>query len=156
MQKLNNSSMKIPLGLRARTLDFYVAFLVFFIGFSGIADPTWPERFSHSWEYWLVFVEDIYLMVASVVIMASLIIREKKSCKINVLIPSIIGEMFGWLFISTASAVIILSSWWIPPSALVEETNSVSFFAWILIWLGLGISSFLRYLDLRIHYRSHS
>lgn len=94
-------------------------------------------------------------MAASAVIMVSLLVRERKRCRIKVLIPSIIGEMFGWLFISAAAAVIVLSSWAIPPSAIVETHNPLSFWSWILVWIGLCISSLFRYLDLRLHYRSH-
>lgn len=144
-----------PMILRARTMDFYVAFLVFFLGVSGFLDPTWPERFINTPAYWIVIVEDIYLILASVVIMGSLLVREFRQCNIRVVIPSIIGEMFGWLFVSAAAAVILLTSWYIPPSAVVDEGNALSFWSWILVWLGLGISAFLRYLDLRLHYRNN-
>jgi hypothetical protein len=147
-------NVRIPLGLRARPLDFYVAFLVLFLGFSGLLDPTWPERFEDSVIYWVVMIEDIYLILASVAIMTSLLIREGKGCRMKVLIPSIIGEMFGWLFVSSAAWVIVLTAWWIPPSAVVNTNDPVSFWSWILVWVGLGISSFYRYIDLRHHYRS--
>lgn len=147
-------NVRIPLGIRARPLDFYVAFLVLFLGVSGLVDPTWPERFEDSVIYWVVMIEDIYLIMASIVIMTSLLIREKK-CKLRILIPSIIGEMFGWLFVSSAAWVIVLTAWWIPPSAVVDVHNPLSFWSWILVWVGLGISSFFRYLDLRHHYRSN-
>lgn len=150
-----NQEVRIPLGLRARTLDFYVAFLVFFFGLSGLIDPTWPERFGDSIIYWIILVEDAYLIFASLIIMFSLIVREKKRCKIKILVPSIIGEMFGWLFISAASLVIVLTSFWIPPSAVVLEDSPLSTFLWILVWLGLGVSSLFRYLDLRKYYGVH-
>jgi hypothetical protein len=141
-------------GLRARTLDFYVAFLVFFLGLSGIVDPTWPERFGDSAFYWIVMVEDIYLMVASATIMLSLILRTWCGVNCKYLIPSVVGETYGWLFISTAAWVIVLSSPWIPPSAVVEAENHLSFVSWIAVWVGLGLSSFLRHIDLKRFYRS--
>jgi hypothetical protein len=149
-----SNKIRIPLGLRARPLDFYVAFLVFFIGFSGIIDPTWPERFDHTPAYWLVWAEGIYLMAASIIIMISLLIREKKKCRVKLLVTSIIGEMFGWLFVSSASWVIVLTSWYVPPSLMVEANNPISFWAWVLVWIGLGVASFMRYMDLKHYYRS--
>lgn len=150
-----DKNVRIPMGLRARTLDFYVAFLVLFLGLSGIIDPTWPERFEGHPQYWVILIEDIYLMAASLVIMGSLIVREFNKNNIRVIVPSLIGEMFGWLFVSAGAWVIVITSWWIPPSAIADVDNPVSFWSWIAVWLGLGISSFLRYLDLRLHYRSH-
>lgn len=141
--------------LRARTMDFYVAFLVFFLGASGLADSTWPERFDGTIAYWVVIIEDIYLIISSIVIMLALVVREFKNCKINVIIPSIAAEMFGWLFVSAAACVIVLTSWYIPPASVIIENNPLSFWSWIFVWLGLGISAFMRYLDLRLHYRSH-
>ena len=143
-----------PIGLRARTLDFYVAFLVFFLGLSGLVDPTWPERFGDSAFYWIVMVEDIYLMSASATIMIALIFRTWCGIKCRYLIPSVVGETYGWLFISAAAWVIVLSSPWIPPSAVVEAENHLSFWSWIAVWVGLGLSSFLRYIDLKRFYRS--
>lgn len=150
--KLNH--LNIPIGLRARTLDFYVAFLVFFMGLSGILDPTWPERFGNSPIYWIVLVEDIYLMIASFVIMLSLILRTWCNGKCKMLVPTIIGETFGWLFISAAAWVIVVSSPWIPPSAIVDAGDRVSFWAWIAVWVGLGLTSFFRYIDLKRFYAS--
>lgn len=143
-----------PIGLRARTLDFYVAFLVFFLGLSGLVDPTWPERFGDSAFYWIVMVEDIYLMAASATIMISLLFRTVCKQKCRYIIPSIVGETYGWLFISAAAWVIVVSSPWIPPSAIVEANNHLSFWSWIAVWVGLGLASFLRYLDLKRFYRS--
>lgn len=151
-----DKNVHMPMGLRARTLDFYVAFLVFFIGVCGFIDPTWPERFEGKPAYWIVLVEDIYLILASLAIMLSLIVRESRKCKMKILIPSLIAEMFGWLFVSAGAFVIVFTSWYIPPSAVVDENSTLSLWLWILLWLGLGISSFMRYLDLRLHYRSHN
>ena len=148
------SNINVPIGLRARTLDFYVAFLVFFLGLSGLIDPTWPERFGDSAIYWVVLIEDVYLMIASAIIMAALLFRTKCNGKCKILIPSIVGETYGWLFISAAAWVIVLTSPWIPPSAIVDVGNHISFWSWVAVWVGLGIASFFRYLDLKRFYRS--
>lgn len=148
------NKIHVPIGLRARTLDFYVAFLVFFLGLSGLLDPTWPERFGNSPIYWIILVEDIYLMTAAVVIMVSLLLRTKCHDRCKILIPSIVGETYGWLFVSAAAWVIVISSPWIPPSAIVESGNHISFWSWIAVWVGLGISSLFRHIDLKKFYRS--
>lgn len=146
--------LNAPIGLRARTLDFYVAFLVFFLGLSGLIDPTWPERFGNSPIYWMILIEDIYLMTASVTIMLSLILRSVCRTRSKCIIPSIVGETYGWLFISAAAWVIVISSPWIPPSAIIDAGNHISFWSWIAVWVGLGIASFFRYIDLKNFYRS--
>ena len=135
-------------------MDFYVAFLVFFLGLSGLVDPTWPERFGDSIFYWVVLIEDIYLMTAAAIIMISLMLRTRCKNRCKILIPSIVGETYGWLFISAAAWVIVISSPWIPPSAIVEAGNQISFWSWIAVWVGLGLSSFFRYIDLKRFYRS--
>lgn len=153
---MKDKSAAGPMTLRARTMDFYVAFLVLFFGLSGLIDPSWPERFMGTPAYWIVLIEDIYLIVSALVIMASLVIRQIYCYKMKIVVPSIATEMFGWLFVSAAAFVIVLTSWYVPPSAIVVEENAVSFWSWVFVWLGLGISAFLRYLDLRLHYRSHA
>lgn len=149
-----NQEVRIPLGLRARTLDFYVAFLVFFMGAYAFIDPTWPERFD-SPIYWIVLIEDVYLCIASLMIMLSLIVREKKKCKMKILIPSIIGEAYGWFFIAAAATVIAVTAWIIPPSAFMIERDYIEFI-WFVLWVGLAISSFMRYMDLKKHYKIRS
>lgn len=144
------TTVRPPLGIRARPLDFYVAFLVFFIDAYGFLDPNWPEQFETP-IYWIVIIEDVYLMLASSSIMTALIVKQFFNKKSAIVIGAIIAEMFGWVFISAAATVIVLTSWWIPPAAV--QLNYEVQLAWILLWIGLAISSGMRYLDLRFLYR---
>ena len=145
---------KAPLGVRARPLDFYVAFLVFFFGIYGFFDPDWPERFE-GWKYWVLMIEDIYLIISSIAIMTALLVKQfsRGNCIKKILIPSLIGEMFGWLFISAASWVIVLTAWVLPPSAI--DLNGQESVVWTLLWLALAICAGMRYIDLRLLYRGH-
>lgn len=136
------------LGIKARPLDFFVAFLVFFMGIYGFLDPNFPEGLN-SVSYWVIMVEDIYLIVAGVAIMGALVV--KQYCRRNMgrwFVGSLIVEMFGWLFISSASAVIALTTPWIPPSAFAS-TEGPLLWVWFFLWGGLAAASFVRYLDIR-------
>ena len=134
--------------LRERPFDFFVALILFFVGFTVIIDDHWPERnVDNIVVQMIIIVISIYLMVASTIIMASLSCNRKKRP-----VLSLMGEMYGWMMISFASFAIILtylgstvggapSSWW-------------AFSIMMFVWLGMLISSAVRYLDLLQVYRS--
>jgi len=143
-------------GVRARPLDFFVAFLVFFMGAYGFLDPNWPEDLGlGDIVYWIIIVEDLYLLCAGLIIMIALIIKQKcKSKRGKWFVNSLIAEMFGWAFIASASFVIAITAPWIPPSAFAESEGPL-LWVWIILWGGLGVSSLIRYLDIRLLGRHH-
>lgn len=139
------------LGIKSRPLDFYVAFLVFFMGFYSVLDPTWPERYSNDpLTYWILLVEDIYLMVAGAVIMLSLIAMQTMYFRHRprIIVSALVSEMFGWLFIACASAVVAISTPWIPPSAFAG-TEGPLLWIWAALWVGMALSAGMRYWDIR-------
>jgi hypothetical protein len=137
------------LGIKSRPLDFFVAFLVFFLGFYGFLDPTWPERFDDSILYWIVTIEDLYFVTAGAVIMSALIIKQMCANKLGKwFVRSLVAEMFGWLFISISAAVTALTIPWIPPSVFAAEEGPL-LWVWFFLWAGLSSSAFVRYLDIR-------
>jgi hypothetical protein len=133
--------------LRQRPFDFYVAVLLFITGFYSIISDTWPESVENKLVSTLIVIISLYLMGASVIIMASLSCKRQKYP-----VLALMGEMYGWMFVASASlATIILylgslignspSSWW-------------AFSALVLIWGGMLIASAIRFFDLLIIYRS--
>lgn len=140
---------KAPLGILARPLDFYVAFLVFMMGLYGFIDPSWPEKFD--WPVWAILMfEDAYLLAAGGAIMTALIMRQwgKK------IVATLVVEMFSWLFVASAAWVIVITSYWIPPSAFLDaEQYDLMFWVWVILWFNLGAAALTRYLDMRKWYR---
>lgn len=139
---------KKPMGIMERPLDFYVAFLVFVIGLYGLIDVDWPPTVLDQWVAVVLIFEDIYLVLAATGIMIAMACRKTRH-----VVCSIVVEMFGWLFVSVAAAMIALSSYWIPPAVFVdphpEDGPHLILWTWIAIWAGLAIATFVRYMDMR-------
>jgi hypothetical protein len=134
--------------LRNRPFDFYVAFVLFMFGVGGFVDPHWPEDYVSGVLFTIVTIIDVYLIVASLLIISSLLC--KRQCHP---VLAIMGEMYGWLFISAASLAIFV----IYIAALYNQLGNMWILAiWALIWAGMAISSGLRSLDLLYFYRSLS
>lgn len=134
---------------RQKAMDFYVAFLVLLTGMYGLLDPHWPPLDSDPWEAIVLIFEDIYLVIAGAVIMGAILLRRIEKH----VICSIVMEMFGWLFVAVAAAVITLTACFIPPSVFADPSPNDGFplihITWMVIWGGLAVASFIRYLDMR-------
>jgi hypothetical protein len=144
-----------PQGIRSRPFDFFVAFLVFFIGGYGFFDPDWPEKFD-AFTAFILTVEDIYLVVASSIIMSGLVVNEfliKKKCQGRLFVFSIVFQMFAWLFLSVAGWVIAISTPWIPPSVFAEQEGPL-LWIWTVVWALFASGAWLRYRYIRHMTRS--
>lgn len=135
--------------LRERPFDFYVAFNLFLLGAWGIVDPRWPENYFNSATSTLVVLIGIYLMISSSFIITSLLCRRSRHP-----ILALMGEMYGWLFISAASFA--LSILFLVGSFHHHQmSNNIHIWIiWSLIWMGLFVSSAIRSSDLYNFYRS--
>ena len=133
--------------LRERPFDFYVAFLLFGVGAYTIVNDHWPESINSPFVQTAIAAISIYLIVASAIIMFSITCRRKKWP-----VLSLMGEMYGWLFVSAASIATVL----LYLGAILGGVPSdwTSWIVMISIWLGLFIASGLRFLDLFNVYRS--
>ena len=132
--------------LRERPFDFYVAFVLFFLGVWGFVDPSWPESYADGDLLVIMTIVSIYLMISSGFIMASLLCKRQKHP-----VLALMGEMYGWFFISaaaTATSIVYIV-------ALYHSVPNFSIWAiWFLIWGGLAISAGVRAFDLFYFYRS--
>lgn len=132
--------------LRERPFDFYVAFVLFFLGAWAIVDPYWPEDYVDGTILTLISIIGIYLMVSSAFVMSSLLCKRKRHP-----ILALMGEMYGWFFISAASVALSI----ICLVALYQGVNNIYvWIVWIFLWAGMAISSGLRSCDLFNFYRS--
>lgn len=132
--------------LLERPFDFYVAFLLFLVGWYSIFSDHWPEDISNAFVSTIISIISVYYLVASVVIMLSLGCRRRRWP-----VLSLMGEMYGWLFIAAASCATVLIY---IGSVFAGGPRDVVF--WLLmvsIWLGLFVSSTARFIDLYSLYR---
>ena len=51
--------------LRERPFDFYVAFVLFFLGVWGFVDPNWLEAYTDGGLLVLMTIISVYLMISS-------------------------------------------------------------------------------------------
>lgn len=133
--------------LLERPFDFYVAFLLFLVGVYSIVSDHWPEGIDNGLVRMLIMIISFYYILASVIVMISLSCRRRR-CPVL----SLMGEMYGWLFISAASFASVLMY-----IGSVFGGAPQSWAAWgilLIVWFGLFIASGLRFLDLFNVYRS--
>jgi hypothetical protein len=132
--------------LRERPFDFYVAFVLFFLGVWGFVDPNWPEAYTDGGLLVLMTIISVYLMISSGFIMASLLCKRQKHP-----VLALMGEMYGWFFIAAAA----LATCIVYLVALYQGVTNFSVWAiWFIIWGGMAIASSVRAFDLFYFYRS--
>ena len=132
--------------LRERPFDFYVAFVLFMLGLYGIFDQGFPESVINGY-VWLLHVICLYFMASSLVIMLSLSCRKDKHP-----VLALMGEMYGWIFIAAAASATAVS--YLTTFLNGGPESIVSWFIWLLIWVGMATASMVRALDLYNFYRS--
>lgn len=145
--KVNNIKGMFRSSLRERPFDFYIAFVLFLLGIYGIVDEGWPESLIIEEYSWIVTLIGMYLMIPSGVIMASLACKRKKHP-----IFALMGEMYGWFFISAAATATALS--YVGAIVVSYPDNITSWIVWLVIWIGMATASMVRACDLHSLYRS--
>lgn len=127
--------------LRDRPFDFYVAAMIFLAGAYSVFSPDWPESVHGASTSILIYIVSIYMMIASAIVMASLLCNRQKRP-----IFAILAEMWGWLAISASStAAFLMYTYMI--ATLNAENIAVSTVL-DFVWLGLALASGLRSLDI--------
>jgi hypothetical protein len=139
----NNEIVNIlPVSVRERPLDFYTAAVLFMIGIYALFDTTFPERFQDEIIILIIHVIGGYLMAAAALIIATMLCDKVKRP-----IFAIIGEFYGWMLVVSASVAISLLYL---ASAFFGggPTNWITWFLWVVAWIGMAIASFIRTVDL--------
>lgn len=130
-----------------RPFDFYVAALLFLTGLYSVVSDTWPEQVGGGLTHAFITIVSVYLMISAGVIMAALSCKRAKRP-----IFTLMGEMYGWLFVSAAS---IATTLMYIGSVISNEPSSWGLWATLLfVWSGMAIASGVRFLDLLYVYRS--
>lgn len=130
-----------------RPFDFYVALLLFVAGLYSIVSDTWPETVGNGLTQTFIVIVSVYLMTAAAVIMLSLICKRASRP-----VFSLMGEMYGWMFVAAAS---LATSLMYVGAALHHEPSS--WWLWgilFTVWVGMTIASAIRSFDLFLVYRS--
>lgn len=132
--------------LRERPFDFYTAFVIFIAGAYALFSPVWPEETSIPQITILVNLVSAYMMIASAIVISSLLCNRKKSP-----VYAVLAEMWGWLAISAASFAVSLIY-----IAKIIYSGSDNLFLGIvltLVWFGMCLASGFRSLDIYLAIR---
>ena len=130
-----------------RPFDFYVALLLFCAGLYSIINDTWPESVENETTQTFIIIVSLYLMTAAAVIMLSLTCKRASRP-----VFSLMGEMYGWMFVAAASLATSLMY----IGAILHDAPS-SWWLWgilFTVWVGMTIASAIRSFDLFLVYRS--
>jgi hypothetical protein len=140
-------------------LEFLVAFFIFFAGAYGFLDPNWPPEGDLGSGYWIIIAEDMYMVIAGVVIITALLIQwaALKGCENPILRPNawwlahaIAWEMFGWLTVASATAVVSVTAFILPPTALLHGEQPVEILlGWMFMWGAVAVASFIKFWNIR-------
>lgn len=133
--------------LRERPFDFYVAALLFLVGFYAVVSDSWPESIGNVLVSTIIYIVSLYYIIAGAVIMLSLGCNRKKHP-----VWALMSEMYGWMFVAAAALATVLTYC----GSLVSGNVSNAPLAVLLlaVWLGLFVSSTVRFIDLFSVYRS--
>ena len=133
--------------LRERPFDFYVAAILFLLGMFAIFSDSWPESFGNSIVQIIIVIVSLYYVIASVMIMVSLSCKRK-----NHPVLALMGEMYGWLFVACGSLATSIAYIGMLFSYIPNDWRIWGIM--FAVWIGLFISSGIRFLDLFSVYRS--
>ena len=130
-----------------RPFDFYAALLLFCAGLYSIINDDWPESVENQLTQGFIVFVSIYMMTAAAVIMSTLLCK-----KASRPVFSLIGEMYGWMFVAAAS---LATSLMYIGSAISHTPDSWWLWGILLtVWVGMTIASAIRSFDLFLVYRS--
>lgn len=133
--------------LRQRPFDFYVAAMLTLMGLFSIFSDNWPESFSSPLVQTIIVIVSLYYVFAGIIIMLSLSCKRKKHP-----VLALMGEMYGWLFVACGSLATTIAYIGVLFSSLPDDWRLWGIM--FAVWVGLFLSSGVRFLDLFSVYRS--
>lgn len=150
-----------PPRVSERPLEFLVAFFIFFAGAYGFLDPNWPPEGNLGSGYWIIMAEDAYMVLAGVIIITALIIQGLALRCQSLdhrhtwwLAHAIAWEMFGWLFVATATAVVSITTFVLPPTALTASDAPFEILLfWMFLWGATATAAFIKFWNIRRYIR---
>jgi hypothetical protein len=139
---VNTILRTFPQALRERPLDFYTAAVLFVLGSYELLGASFSSKFNDQMIFIIVNIIGGYFIAASSLIMISMMCNKVKKP-----IFSIMGEFYGWMFVTSASIATVL----LYLSSLVwggAPENWLEWSAWMIAWIGMALAAFLRTVDL--------
>lgn len=133
--------------LRQRPFDFYVAAILFLMGWYAVFSDAWPEYFGNTIMQAIIVIVSLYYIVAGAMIMLSLSCKRKQYP-----VLALMGEMYGWLFVACGSLATAIAYIGMLVSSLPADWRLWGIM--LAVWIGLFLSSGVRFLDLFSVYRS--
>jgi hypothetical protein len=141
---------RIPEGLRKRPFDIYTALLLMLIGLYSMLDPNFPEKQEDTISNAIVFVISLYMIISG-----SLIIWSTMSPKRSNPIFHFYGEMYGWMFMASATVSIAVFQLWNAHFSRAHSiTDPILFWGVLALWLSVTAMSAIRATDMWMHMRS--
>lgn len=139
-----------PLGdVKEHPFDIFVAIVLFLLGTYAFVDGCFPESVSGG-PSWLIDIVCAYFMVSSLLI----IISSCKFCMKSTPVFSIVGQVYGWGFISAAALATSIS--YLSVFFHGGADNWISWGIWLVIWLGLSIISLNKSLSIYKFYKGEN
>ena len=137
---------RLPVNLRERPFDSYVSLLLFWIGLYQLVDPTWPEKYTDSVSQLVIVIISLYLICAGMIIFLALIHDARKYP-----IFCFFGQMYGWSFMTAATAAVTLICVW---NALSQPIYNVyMLIIWTSAWFFVTVASIIRASQMWREYR---
>lgn len=105
--------------------------------------------------------EDAYMVLAGVIIITALIIQGLALRCQSLdhrhtwwLAHAIAWEMFGWLFVATATAVVSITTFVLPPTALTASDAPFEILLfWMFLWGATATAAFIKFWNIRRYIR---
>lgn len=140
---------KLPEGFRRRPFDAYTAIALIAIGLYGFFSPAFPEENNLAIGALLFHIIEIYFVVASITLIASLLCNKSKCPEFYYL-----GQMYSWAFIAAAGIAVMTFIFW---TEIIEVTKNGTVGAnqWLIFFLFgcVGWAAFVRSVDLWMRLR---
>lgn len=111
-------------------------------------DPVWPPLDSPTWQAIVMNVEALYFLISGGAVMATFFCRRRWP------VPTIVIQMFAWLFVGFAGIMSLVIRIFIPESQLIDDQTLLGSVFTSIVWAALIGASFAKYLDIRMWYRS--
>jgi len=134
---------RLPWGLRERPFDMFAALLCFAVGVGMLIDPKFPEKTGGILEWSLITWISLYLMAASVLLIAVLC-SNRETCKAFTLF----GGMYGWAFIASAS--LAMTIFYIASIVWYDQKSFSITGITALVWFAMYVCATTLFMNLRM------
>lgn len=137
---MNNAWGRLPIALRSRPFDVFIAVILGLAGVYQILDPTFPESQQNILPGFVLLMISIYMIAASLAIIVFMFHK----CR-NVFFQWY-GQMYGWMFMNAATLAITIFDAWVGLTLPIE--NALLFWSFFVFWILISIATFIKWFDM--------